>query len=143
VPGRTYQDQSEHDSLVRMMVNYFSTQGYLNIRADLDGFTRPDKLYWKGRENEPLIPDLTCQMNDPQRTQIILEAETCQSIGSDHTCEEWKLFSACATQFGKQFHVVVPRQCSVSGQYMDGGSLVHRFANLWGVIVHQIWWPSE
>jgi hypothetical protein len=143
VARRTYTEQSEHDSLVRMMLNYYSTQGYVNIRADLEGCSRPDKFYWNGRENETFIPDLTCQKNDPKRTQIILEAETCESLGLDHTRQQFKLFSANARQYGKEFHVAVPRRCSLDGRIVTSESLIHEYCRAWNVTVHKIWWPSE
>jgi hypothetical protein len=142
VAGRTYEEQSVHDSLVRMMVNYYSTQGYSNIRADLESFARPEKFFWQGRQNETFIPDLTCQKNDAQKTQIILEAETCESIGLEHTRQQWQLFSATAIQYRKEFHVVVPRLCRVGGLIVSSEPLVQQSAREWGVTIHQIWWPS-
>lgn len=141
--GRTYERQSEHDSLVRMMVNYYATQGYLSIRADLENSSRPEKIWWSGRENQAYIPDVTCNMNDRVRTTIILEAETCETLGSDHTRAQWSLFSAHAIQIGGQFHVAVPRLCSYNNRNVTGESLVRMFANQWGVTVHRTWWPSE
>jgi hypothetical protein len=143
VARRTYEEQSTHDSLVRMMLNYYATQGYLNICADLENCSRPAKFYWQGRPNYAFIPDLTCQKNDPKGTQIILEAETCESLGEDHTREQFQLFSANALQHGKEFHVAVPRLCSVGGNVVTSQSLIRRFATTWNVTVHKIWWPSE
>jgi hypothetical protein len=142
VARRSYEEQSVHDSLVRMMVNYYSTQGCLNIHADLENLSRPMKFYWTGRESETFIPDLTCQKNDLRRTEIILEAETCESLGSDHTRQQFQLFSANALHHGKEFHVVVPRLCSVDGRIVTAESLVKHNAATWNVTVHRIWWPS-
>jgi hypothetical protein len=143
VATRTYEEQSAHDSLVRMMVNYYSTQGCVNIRADLENFSRPVAIYWKRREQERFIPDVTCQKNDLKKTQIILEAETCESLGSDHTRQQFELYSAHAAQFGKEFHVAVPRLCSLGGNIVTGQSLVQRHAAAWRVTIHKIWWPSQ
>lgn len=143
VARRTYQEQSTHDSLVRMMLNYYATQGYLNILADLESCSRPGKLWWNTKENEPFIPDLTCQKNDAKGTEIILEAETCESLGLDHTRQQFQLFSANARQYGKEFHVAVPRLCSEGGNIVTGQSLVRRYAAAWRITVHRIWWPSE
>lgn len=141
--ARGYQEQSVHDSLVRMMVSYFSTLGYLNIRADLENFSRPDKIWWQARANQPFIPDLTCQMNNLQRTQIVMEAETCDSLSLDHTRQQFALFSAHAIQYKKEFHVAVPRLCNWGGRNVTGEQVVKHFANEWKVTVHGIWWPSS
>jgi len=140
--GRTYEQQSAHDSLVRMMAAYFSTLGYSALRADLNGYPRPTKIWWTGRESEAHIPDLTCFKNDPQQTPIILEAETCESVGLEHTRQQWLLFSAHARAIKGEFHVVVPRICYRGTQPVTGQALVEEYGRAWGLTFGGIWWQS-
>ncbi len=141
--ARAYEQQGVHDSLVRMMAAHFATLGYLAIHADIQGYGRPAKIYWTGKEHEAYIPDLTCQKNDLQRTPIILEAETCGSLHLEHTKQQWTLFNAHALGNNGAFHVVVPRLCESGGQNVSGTDLVKQVASAWNVTVHEVWVPSR
>jgi hypothetical protein len=126
-----------------MMANHFQTLGYTGMRADLKGYSEPQLIWWTGREQDAYRPDLTCLKNDAKRTQIILEAETCETIGIEHTRQQWRLFSARAKAIGGEFHVVVPKFCVRHGQQIAGGTLVTELAAEWGITVNRKWWPKE
>jgi len=126
-----------------MMANHFLTLGYLGILADLKGYNEPGLIWWTGRQQDAYRPDLICTKNDSVGTQIILEAETCESIGTEHTRRQWTLFSARAKQIGGEFHVVVPKLCLRNNQFITGAALVAEVEAAWGITVHRKWWPSE
>lgn len=137
---RNFAQQTEHDSLVKMMARHFASLGYLNIRADIDGYDRPESVYWKNTPNVKHIPDLTCNNNNEARTSIILEAETCDSLGNDaHTAEQWNLFSAHALSLKGEFHVVVPRICAE----LSGYDRAQELADTLEIKITTIWIPSE
>lgn len=140
---RSFEDKVRHDSLVKMMVKYFGSLGYTAITADIDGYPTPNATWWKNKPQEQRIPDLTCYKNDPSRTLIILEAETCPTLTTEHTKEQWKLFSAHAKQNNGEFHVVVPKECSVAGSPISGQELVERIASELGITIDKIWWPKD
>lgn len=125
------------------MANYYLTLGYTGIRADLKGYDEPGLIWWTGREQESYKPDLTCLRNDAQSTTIILEAETCESLFTEHTHQQWRLFAARAKHIGGEFHVVVPRLCQRNNQNVTGIALVSEIAAQWGLKVDHVWWPSE
>ena len=137
---RTFEDRVNHDYLVRMMAKHFASLGYTRIRADIDGYLTPDAIWWTNRPNEKKVPDLTCYKNDPNKTKIVLEAETCSSLKSEHTREQWELFRANASQNNGEFHVVVPRQCPESG--LTGRELAKQLAVELNIALDNIWTPK-
>src|SRR4030042_1618705 len=140
---RTFEDKDTHDSLVRMMAIHFNNLGYTAIKADIEGYPNPDAIWWTNKPQEQRIPDLTCYKNDPNRTFIVLEAETCHSLTGEHTTEQWKLFHASATHNKGEFHVVVPKTCYVQNNPIEGETLAKRLAQQIGIIINQLWWPKS
>jgi hypothetical protein len=132
---RNAKESEEHISLIKMMANHFSKLGYLNIRADLPGFTKPEAVQYGQKE---FIPDLTCNKNDSGKP-VIMEAETCDSIDDTHTRDQWTAFRASANKKNGEFHIVVPISCNGTRARAMTES---RLAEL-GFRADQIWTPSE
>jgi hypothetical protein len=120
--------QKEHDDLVSMMARYFKDQGYTNIQADIDGYQAPPIIKGKVKSHRP---DLLC--NKTSTTQIILEAETDDTIDDEHTRSQWHLFWDWAKNHGNEFHLVVPEG------YRDAAN---RRLNEIGISADTIWTPS-
>jgi len=68
--NRSSDESKEHRDLITMMINYYQSNGYTNIKADLDGCSQPDQI--NGH-----IPDATVMKNN---IQTILEAESCSTV---------------------------------------------------------------
>ena len=128
---------SEHDQLILMMARYFKQQGYSDIRADIPGWTQPYGIHWSNNPGQNYIPDLTCL--DTNGILVILEAETCNSLRDQHTQEQFTIFRAHANNERGRFEVVVPRSCLGS----DGRTLIKNIASGWGIIIDNIWTPTE
>lgn len=94
--GRGPNESREHRDLVLMMANFFTKEGYLDVKADLINWNQPQVI--NGH-----IPDVTGIRNGEL---VILEAESCDTINDSHTADQWKAFSQ-----GGKFHVVVPKRC--------------------------------
>lgn len=95
-------ESKEHENLVSMMAKYYSTKGYVTIKADLNEYAnKPDKI-------NGYVPDVIAEGKAPF---IILEAETCDSIDIEHTELQFKAFDKFVKQNGGEFHIAVPRQC--------------------------------
>lgn len=124
---RNPNESQEHRNLITMMISYFAGQGYQNIKADVPGRVSPDTIIGTKQNH---MPDLTAEKNG---TKIILEAETSSSIFDVHTASQWSLFSSAASNFGDQFHVVVPKE-SRSGAQQRAAAL--------GLVVHEFWTPA-
>ena len=124
---RNPQESKEHQDLINMMVHHFTGKGYRNIRADAPGILNPEVIPGTKQNH---IPDLTADKNG---TRIILEAETANSIFSDHTASQWSLFSDAAKKAGGEFHIVVPKGCR---SYAE-----KRLADL-GLRANEIWTPT-
>ena len=139
---RTFEDKGSHDALVRMMANYFNSLGYTGIKADLEGYPTPSAVWWTSKPQEQKIPDLTCFKNDAKRTLIILEGETCPTLTTEHTAEQWKLFQAHAKHNNGEFHVVVPRTCLLGNKSIEGNELAKKVADQLGITIDMIWRPS-
>ena len=95
---------SEHDGMVKSVADHLASTGHRNIRADIAGFSKPDLIHWKGQSTGH-IPDVT----SVNGVQYLFEVETGDSIGDQHTADQWRLFSASARLNSKRFVVVVPK----------------------------------
>ena len=124
---RNPSESSEHEDLIDMMVRYFRSQGFRNIKADVPGIPNPDVVYGTKKNH---VPDITSDRNG---IGIILEAETSSSIYDDHTASQWSLFSDAARKSGGEFHVVVPKGLRNNAE--------QRAADL-GVKLDTIWTPN-
>lgn len=128
--SRETPEHLKHESLINMMLDFFKDQGYVFIKADLKGKNVPSLI-------ESYVPDLTCLKNDPRRTLIILEAETCGTIFHKHTEGQWKAFHRKASNEKGEFHIVVPKKCNND----SGDSLVRQRLSKLGIKA-TIWIPS-
>ncbi len=126
---RTPAETEQHQRLIRMMADEFRRQGYTNIKADLEGFALPDPVI-DGRGNQ-YIPDLTCNKNDPSRTRILLEGETCDTISDSHTQAQWRAFAHAKGEF----HLVVPTTCGTE----PGLERAERRLEELGITAKKIW----
>ena len=121
---RSPQESKGHQDLINMMARHFASQGYRNIRANIQGMVTPDVIL--GAEQNHMR-DLTAEKNG---ARIILEAETAGTISGGHTVSQWSLFSATAKKAGSEFRVVVPRGYRSSAE--------QRLADL-GLRADEIW----
>ncbi|MBO8183121.1 MAG: hypothetical protein H0Z28_10075 [Archaeoglobus sp.] len=96
--------QSDHDKMVRYVVDYLKDKGFRNIKADISGFDKPNKIIWK-TTGEGHIPDVTAENGSLH----IFEVETEDSINDQHTEDQWELFAAYAKKYSAKFWVVVPQ----------------------------------
>lgn len=124
---RNPSESKNHSDLIKMMIQYYTSQGFRNLKADVPNMVSPDIIYGMKKNH---IPDITAEKNG---VRIILEAETEDSIFDDHTASQWSLFSAAAHQNKGEFHIVVPK-----GSRSDAEQ---RAADL-GIQVDTIWTPK-
>ena len=135
--ARPVSENTDHTQLILMMVQYFKSLGYTNIKADITGWSKPEGIYWMSNPNNVYYPDLTC--NDTDGIPIILEAETCGSLYDSHTHEQFSIFRAHATNNHGRFEVVVPRLCA--GR--NARDLITQQAKNWGIHLDNVWTPSD
>jgi len=86
-----------HDSMIRGMISTLEEDGWTIAAADIPGYTDPGMV---GRH----IPDLIAQKGS-QKT--IVEVETCSTIESQHTEDQFRDFSAATALF----FVEAPESC--------------------------------
>jgi hypothetical protein len=120
-------ESKEHNDLIDMMAQYFASQGFGDIKADVPGMPSPDMISGTKRNH---VPDLTTEKNGKR---IILEAETSSSVFDDHTSSQWSLFLDAAQTVGGEFHLVVPKGYR--------GSAEQRSTAL-GIRIDTIWTPK-
>ncbi len=113
---RLPQAQTLHDAMIRTLTKELVSQGY-NVSADIAGFPQPPRV---GRH----IPDIYA---NKLNSQIIVEVETSETIGINHTKEQYTDFSNVR---GTNFHVMVPESSLIRAQ---------AYAKSWGITVDQ-WW---
>ncbi|MFC1510198.1 hypothetical protein ACFL49_00875 [Candidatus Omnitrophota bacterium] len=130
--GRNSESQRNHDELVRVLAKHYSSLGYIGIRADIPDYSQtPVGIYWTDRPEKKYIPDIVCSKNDENNTIIVAEAETCETLMTEHTREQWKMFSAHAKSKGGEFHIITPKSCK------EKAEVVATENNL---IIHKFWW---
>lgn len=130
--GRTSENQTAHDNLVRLLAKHYSSLGYKGIRMDVPGSTEtPSGIYWNATPEQKYIPDITCFKNDVANTLIIAEAESCDTLRSSHTQEQWRLFAAHARSNNGEFHVITPQSCREEAQAV---------ARELSIVVNHFWW---
>ncbi len=133
--GRIPADQIRHDNLVKLLAKHFSSLGYKGIRTDIPGSTEtPSGIYLDENPDKKYVPDITCFKNDAANTLIIAEAETCDTLTSPHTKEQWTLFSAYAGKNKAEFHIITPKDCKEEAQ---------KAAKEMNVVVHNFWWIEQ
>jgi len=120
--------QKDHDDLVLMMANYFKNQGYSNIQADIANYPTPPIIEGQDQNHRP---DLLCDKT--LYTQIILEAETEDTIDDEHTASQWSLFANWANEHNNEFHLVVPK---------DYREVAKKRLKELGINAHEIWTPQ-
>ena len=108
---RTTLSQTAHDKMVGQLVSTLKTKGYWDIKADLPGHNKPDKITWENGEG--YIPDITARGSDGF---FIFEIETSDSLDLPHSWSQWRLFSAYAQKFGASFYLVVPSNAVVKAK---------------------------
>lgn len=75
------------------------------MRASFENMTVPDKI-------GDYTPDLTCNRKDKQQEFVILEVETCNSIGHEQSEEKWRTFFEKSKELAGEFHLAVPKFCN-------------------------------
>jgi hypothetical protein len=104
--------RSEHDRLVERLRSHLVTQLFSDIKVDLPGYVKPDRIVWtdtqRGHE-----PDATAYYLTKQH---VYEVETADSIGDEHTHEQCELFAAYVLDRFAEFTVVVPNGCGFAAR---------------------------
>lgn len=101
-------DQSQHERMVYAVAMRLDSEGFNEIKADVEGYELPDKIWWESAEHKPHIPDITASKDS---TSYFFEVETSDTIFVPESVVQWKLFSAHAIHINGKFIVVVPEGC--------------------------------
>jgi hypothetical protein len=91
--------------MVAYAARYLTKQEFRGVKADIPGHPNPELIRWQSATSGH-IPDLTALGQDGGL--FVFEVETGNSITDRHTADQWKLFSAHASQQRGEFWVVVP-----------------------------------
>lgn len=116
------QDLAAHHKILEQALDKFGRMGYKDLFAMLPGHRKPKPISGiKGMQ----IPDLTCRKRDPERTQIVLDVATCDSIWAESKSERWTLFLDFCEKTSSEFHIAVPQVCELSdGKRISGEELL-------------------
>lgn len=120
-------NQSHHDSMVKAIADHLKQKGHSNVKADIQGYEKPDLIYWD-KSMKGHIPDVTSKQNQ----SYIFEVETEDSIDDTHTADQWTLFAANAKQYSKAFIVVVPKGYEQQAR-RRAQSLNIQLTDVWGL----------
>jgi len=99
----------EHKRMVKKIIDEFESKGLRIGCADYNGYNTCDKT-------NGYIPDVRAK-DDSNELNYIGEAETCDTVKSDHTKEQIKAFSGRIMMDGKSkdtkvpFYIAVPKEC--------------------------------
>lgn len=120
-------DQAEHERMVYATTIRLDSEGFSNVKADVKGYEKPDKVWWESTNHEFHVPDLTASKNS---TSYYFEVETGDTIFIPESSRQWKTFSNHATHINGMFILVVPER------YLDEAK--EQVNNL-GIHVDDIW----
>ncbi|MFO7898551.1 MAG: hypothetical protein R6V58_05780 [Planctomycetota bacterium] len=95
---------ADHDEMVKMVALTLELNGFLQVKAELEGYPEPGRIVWR-RNGEGFAPDVTA---DGGRLELF-EVETDDSLYEPCTADKLNLFSRFARQHAAGFTVVVPR----------------------------------
>jgi len=99
-----------------LMVEYFRTLGYSEVKARLPGHVAPPVLNGTLENHRP---DLTCRQVDSARTPVLLEVVVPAEVDAPGSENRWSLLASAARLYSAELHFVVPR-------WSDHGSIDHR-----------------
>ena len=89
-----------------LMVEFFQTLGYSDVKARLPGHTAPTVLNGTLEDHRP---DLTCRQHDSGRTPVLLEVVLPESVDDPGSENRWSLLASAARLYAAELHFVVPR----------------------------------
>lgn len=89
-----------------LMVEYFRTLGYSDVKARLPGHTAPAVLNGTLEDHRP---DLTCRQGDRARTPVLLEVVFAAELDDPGSENRWSLLASAARLYSAELHFVVPR----------------------------------
>jgi hypothetical protein len=115
-----------------LMVEFFRTLGYSDVKARLPGHSAPTVLNGTLEDHRP---DLTCRQDDRGKTAMLLEVVLPETVDDPDTENRWSLLASAARLYAAELHFVVPRwtrQGSVERR------LRHRLRDL-GLHPNRIW----
>jgi len=95
-----------------LMVEYFRTLGYSDVKARLPGHTAPAVLNGTLEDHRP---DLTCRQADRGRTPVLLEVVLPTELVDPGSENRWSLLASAARLYAAELHFVVPRWTSRGG----------------------------
>lgn len=92
-----------HTEMLFSAIRYFESNRHINIKADHvgDPYVKPNIISGQ-------IPDITSWKDSIFH---VTEVETQESIGTQHTLDQWSAFSQNTDGMSKKFVVVVPQSC--------------------------------
>ncbi len=102
--------KSDKTKMLEKVVNRLEERGNTDIRAELSGYQKPQKVV-RVSDNTEYFPDVTSTKEGQFRLFAI---EYGKVVKSNMTVNRWKLFEAFSSQNNAVFYIV----CS-SGQVMD------------------------
>ena len=95
---------SERDRLVQKLGSWMESILFSNIKVDLPGHVKPNRIVWNATQHGH-EPDATAYH---LLKQYVFEVETADSLGDQHTHEQYRLFAAYSRDSFAEFTLVVP-----------------------------------
>src|SRR5215469_4298744 len=89
-----------------LMVEYFKTLGYSDVKARLPGHSSPNLLMGTLEDHRP---DLTCRQGNQGRTPLLLEVVLPETVDDPASENRWSLLGSAARLYAAELHFVVPR----------------------------------
>lgn len=89
-----------------LMVEYFQTLGYSDVKARLPGHSVPTVLNGTLEDHRP---DLTCRQGDRGKTALLLEVVLPETVDDPASENRWSLLASAARLYAAELHFVVPR----------------------------------
>jgi hypothetical protein len=98
-------EKEEHLELIKKTISYLETKGYLNIKADIEGYETP-KSFKMTSQNMDITPDIMADTSNgkTQYIEVGMKSETPQLLKS-----KWKFLKTISEMKNRGFKVVSHR----------------------------------
>lgn len=125
---------TEHDQIVRAVVDHFKGQSGCTIRADIDGYEQPSQIADHRPDVEVSVVKVVVDGANRRISieRLIFEVEVADSIDTDHTRSQCIEFADWASQRStRTFVLVVPESEADAAQQMIDDLEIAGNAALW------------
>jgi len=87
--------------IIRVVIDFIKNQNFSQIKADMPGYNRPEKLVWK-KSGKGYVPDITANKNG----MFLLFTVKDPNENVNTHLDKWRLFSSYSQKVNRECYIV-------------------------------------